>query len=476
MIRKSAGRFKKDQKKLSSKPSTAKRTTATKSSPKFDLGVRCEWAVPMVNGHASVEENFFLGVRDGLIVEARKFRSSDKSNSSKFIDRPGMAMIPGLINGHTHLPMTLFRGIEDDSELKVWLFDRILPLEAKFVTPEFCKLGTELAALECIRFGTTTVNEMYFFAEIGLEVWDQAGLRGIFSQGFFEGEMPEDKILGPDRFTRFQKLFDQYKSHPRLSMALAPHAPYSCGDDLLQDVALVANNNQARIHIHLSESAAEVEASLVKNRMRPTYRLHKLGILGSRTACAHSVHIDDDEIKLLKETGTNVLYNPDSNAKLASGVAPIPKYFAAGIPVSLGTDGSASCNDLSLFGAMDLGVKTQKLFNKSPTAMTAEQILQTTTWMGARALGMEDRIGSLEVGKRADFAIVDFNLPHMQPVNDIVSHLVYAAQGLEVDTVVCEGRVLLQDKKFKTMDPLPVYKRADKIRKQIQSYLKYRKV
>lgn len=443
-----------------------------KTSLKFDLGLQAEWAVPMKDGNAQVFENFFVGIKDGLIAEARAFKSTDKNHCKKFISKKGMALIPGLINGHTHLPMTLFRGIEDDSNLEVWLFERILPLEAKFVTPEFCKLGTELAALECLRFGTTTVNEMYFYPEIGLKVWDQVGLRGIFSQAFVDGALPEDKTLGPDRFGRFQKLFDHYKNHKRLKMGLAPHAPYSCGDELLKQVARASEMTGARIHIHLSESAHEVESLTKKYKVRPVNHLNHLGILGPRTSCAHSVHLDSEEIALLARSGTSVLYNPDSNAKLASGVAPIPKYLAAGIPVCIGTDGSASCNDLSLFGSMDLGAKTQKLFNQSPTALTAAQILQTATWNGARALGMEKEIGSIEVGKRADLTVVDFNFPHLQPVNDVVSHLVYSTQGLEVDTVLCEGKILLENKKFKALNPELIYKKAEKLREQMKAHLK----
>lgn len=446
-----------------------------KSKVKYDLGILCDWAVPMKDGHATVFEKYFIGINDGMIAEVAPFTAKHKSMSKKFMAKPGMVVIPGLINGHTHLPMTLFRGIEDDSELAVWLFERIIPLELQFISPEFCKLGMELAAMECLRFGTTTVNEMYFFPEVGLKVWDQVGLRGIFGQAFIDGQIPEDKFLGPDRVGRFRKLFAKYKNHPRLNVSLAPHAPYTCGDDTLRMVSRLSDETQCRIHIHLSETAFEVEGSVKDHGVRPTFRLEKMGILGPRTSCAHSVHINDEEIKTLARTRTSIIYNPDSNSKLSSGTAPIPAYFKAGVPVALGTDGSASANDLSLFGSMDLGVKLQKLFHKSPTALTAEQILQAATWNGARALGLGDQIGSIEVGKRADLTIVDFNFPHLQPVNSVLSNLVYSTQGCEVDTVLCEGKVLLENKKFKALKPEPIYKKAEAIRKKMKAHLESRK-
>lgn len=438
---------------------------------KYDIGVRCDWAIPMKDGHATVYENFFIGINQNTITEAAPFKPKHKTNSKKFISKPGTAVIPGLINGHTHLPMTLFRGIEDDSDLSVWLFERIIPLELKFVSPEFCKLGMELAALECLRFGTTTVSDMYYFPEIALKIWDQAGLRGVFSQAFVDSEIPEDKFLGPDREARFRKLSTKYKNHPRLYVGIAPHAPYSCSDELLRKVSQLSEETQARILIHLSETAFEVEKSIKDHKLRPTFRLEKLGILGPRTSCAHSVHIDDEEMKVIARTGTSIIYNPDSNSKLSSGTAPIPSYFKAGVPVGLGTDGSASANDLSLFGAMDLGVKMQKLFHKSPTALTAEQILSSATWNGARALGLGDQVGSIEIGKRADLTIVDFNHPHLQPVNSVLSNLVYSTHGSEVDTVICDGKVLLENKKFKFLKTQPVYKKAESIRKKMKTHL-----
>jgi 5-methylthioadenosine/S-adenosylhomocysteine deaminase len=225
------------------------------------------------------------------------------------------------------------------------------------------------------------------------------------------------------------------------------------------------------IHIHLAESKHEVPDSLKKTGKTPTQHLDSLGVLGPRTLCAHAIHLNEEDRRLMKERGARVVHNPDSNFKLGSGVAPIIEYLRDGIPVALGPDGSASNNDLSLFGAMDLATKAQKLIHHDNTAMTAGQALWMATQGGAIALGLENKIGSLEVGKRADFILVDFDFPHLQPIYEPISHLVYATQGLEVDTVFCEGQPLMRGKKFTRLKAAPVYKKAEAYRKKVALYL-----
>jgi 5-methylthioadenosine/S-adenosylhomocysteine deaminase len=437
---------------------------------KFDWGIRAGFAIPMQGG-VHVETDFFLGVRRGEIAFAGPFKKNLQAKSKKFLNAPGKALLPGLVNGHTHLAMTLFRGLEDDVPLKTWLFERIFPLESQFVSADFVKTGTELAALECIRFGTTTVSEMYFYPQVAIQVWDKAGLRGIFGQAMMDFPLPEDKVLGPDRFGRFDQLYRKYADHERIQVSLAPHAPYTCNDELLKKVAEKSRETGALIHIHMSESPSEVSDSKAKLGKSPVEHLESLGVLGPRTVCAHAVNMSENDRKIMKRTGARVVHNPDSNLKLGSGVAPIAEYLREGVPVALGTDGSASNNDLSLFGAMDLATKVQKLTHGDNTAMTAAQALWMATQGGAEALGLQDQIGSLEVGKRADFILVDFEFPHLQPVYDPVSHLVYATQGLEVDTVFCQGRPLLKDKKFTTMKPAAIFKKAAAYRKKIASHL-----
>ena len=438
---------------------------------KFDWGIRASFALPM-QGQVKVENDFFLGVNADVITFAGPFKISLQARSKKFIKASGKVLLPGLINGHTHLAMTLFRGLEDDVSLKTWLFERIFPMENKFVDPNFVKVGTELAALECIRFGTTTVADSYFYPQTSALVWDKAGLRGIFSQPMMSFPMPEDKTLGPDRWARFERMLKKFNKHTRIQIGLAPHAPYTCDDTLLKRIASRSRETGALIQIHLAEAAHEVPDSKKKNKgMTPVEHLESLGILGPRTLCAHAIHLSAKDRKILKRTKTPVVHNPDSNFKLGSGVAPITEYLQEGVVVGLGTDGSASNNDLSLFGTMDLATKAQKLVHHDSIAMTASQALWMATMGGARALGLDGAIGSLEVGKQADFILIDFDFPHLQPLYNPISHLVYSTQGLEVDTVFCQGRPLMQKKKFLTLSPAPIFKKAEAYRKKVAAHL-----
>lgn len=426
----------------------------------------------MAGGRVTVEANRFVGVKAGAIAHVGPWKPSLRAACRKFIDGSKMIGLPGFVNGHTHLPMTLFRGLEDDVPFHVWLFERILPLEGKMVSRSFVRDGTELAALECIRFGVTTVNEMYFYAgETALAI-ERAGIRAIISQTMADFPLPEDKDLGTDKFLLVEKLRKKYHRHPRIEIGFGPHAPYSCGDALLSRVAAESRKYGVPVHIHVSETAKEVAESKAKYGMSPVERLAKLGLLGHRVVCAHCVHLSERDREIFAASGASAVYNPDSNAKLGSGTAPVADYLKRGIPVAIGTDGAASNNDLSLFGAMDIGTKMQKLASGDTTAMKAADALRAATYGGAHALGWEDRIGSLEVGKRADIVLVNPDFPHLQPLTDPVSHLVYSAQGLEVDTVICEGSVLLEKGKFRTLDPASVYRRAEGWRKKIRAGLR----
>lgn len=418
----------------------------------FELGIRCGSLLDMAGGRCDPRSDMFLGIRSGKIAEVSAWAPEKKKTCKEFIDGSGHVVLPGLVNGHTHLAMTMFRGLEDDAPFHRWLFERILPLEAKLVNAEFVRVGTELAALECIRFGVTSINDMYYFSGTVADVVDRAGLRGSVGQVFANVPMPEDQALGTNKSKLFEALFEKYRGHDRIRASLAPHAPYTCDDETFKEVARLSAKFEAPIHVHVSETAHEVRESIAKFGKTPVKRLVDLGVLGPRTTAAHCVHLDDADIALMKAAHASVVYSPDSNLKLGSGIAPVTKYRSNGIAVSFGTDGAASNNDLSIFGAMDLGTKLQKLASHDNTAMVASDALCCATWDGARALGIQDRVGSLEVGKDADLILVDTNYPHLQPIYDVKSLLVYAAQGLEVDTVICRGRILMRDREFQTLD------------------------
>lgn len=428
----------------------------------------------MKDGRAEVQEDMFVGVKQGAIAEVCAFRPALKKACKKFREAGNHVMLPGFVNGHTHLPMTLFRGVADDVSFHDWLFERILPLEAKLVSRDFVRSGLELALLECMRFGVTCVNEMYFFSAEEAAVIDRAGLRAIVAQTMASFPLPEDKAVGTDKLAIVAGLRKKYSAHPRVTIGYGPHAPYSCDNLLLETVAAAAAKDGAPVHIHLSETKREVEESREQHGMTPVERVKRLGLLRAGTTCAHCVHLDESDRALFQESGASVIYNPDSNAKLGAGIAPVVDYLLRGIPVSLGTDGSASNNDLSLFGAMDIGTKLQKLANSDSAVFRAEQALSAATWGGAKALGLGDKVGSVEAGKRADLILVSLDFPHLQPVHDLVSQLVYSAQGCEVRLTMVEGKVLFEEGRFTTLDPKAVYKKAAAWERKIAAVLRER--
>lgn len=435
---------------------------------KLDTGIRCGHFLSMQGGNAEPQKEIFIGIQEGIIREISPWSPELKNRCKDFIDGSAHIVMPGLINAHTHLAMTLFRGLEDDATFHHWLFERIIPLEMDLVNPEFIKVGTELAALECIRFGVTTVNEMYFFTQNVAQAWDQAGLRGLIGQGFNNHPMPEDKLLGTNKTVLFEKLYEQYNQHERIVPTLAPHSPYTCDDACLRTVAELSERYQAPIHIHLSETRRELEESLRLYKKTPPQRLQELGVLTPRTIAAHCVHLTDEDIELLRSTGTSIAHNPDSNLKLGCGIAPIAKYRRRGIPVGFGTDGAASNNDLNIFAAMDLGTKLQKMTQGDTLAMVASDALACATSEGARTLGLQNKVGSLEIGKEADIILIKTDSPNLQPIYDIRSLLVYSMSGQEVDTVLCRGKVLMRNRVFTTLDADQIYASVKKVSEQVQ--------
>lgn len=438
---------------------------------RFDLGVRVGRMLAMAGGEAGETRDQFLGVKDGVILEVSRYRPSHKAAAKKFIDASAEACVPGFVNGHTHLPMTLFRGVAEDVSFHDWLFQRILPLEAALVSREFVRDGLELALLECARFGVTTVNEMYFYAAEEAAVIDRAGFRAIISQCMASFPLPEDKVVGTDKFALASALRKKYAAHPRITIGVGPHAPYTCNDDLLTRVREYAEQAGAPVHIHLSETAKEVADSRAEFGVSPVERVRRLGLLREGTHCAHCVHFDEADRGTFQGTGASIIHNPDSNAKLGAGVAPIADYLRRGIPVALGTDGAASNNDQNLFGAMDLATKLQKLHAGSITAFGVADALRMATWGGARALGLGAVAGSLEVGKRADFVLIDLDQPHLRPHHDLASRLVFCANGSEVSGTVCDGRLLYRRGKYFTLDAKKIYAKAEKWRKRVEREL-----
>lgn len=429
----------------------------------YDLGLRCDYLLTMANGSGKVLRDYFLGVNGSNISVVAPWKENTWK-CERFIHASNKIVMPGLINSHTHLAMSLFRGLADDLPFEQWLHKFILPLEAKLVDSEFVKTGTELSVLECIRSGVTTVCDMYFFADQVAQVIEESGMRGFISEAITD-------FSGPLSFEILERLVERYKYHERIRPSIGPHAPYTCSDKTIQLVKAFADKNQLPIIMHVAETKNEVDESLKKFSKTPIKRLSDLGILRKNTILAHCVHLHDEDIELLHGTKTSVIYNPESNMKLGSGAAPIPKLLKRGVCVGIGTDGAASNNDLNIFGEMDTGAKLQKLVNSDNTALTALDMLKMATIDGARALNLDDKIGSLEVGKFADLISIDLNSPNLMPIHNLTSQLVYATSGAEVDFVMCHGRILMENREIKNMDEGRILKDVQRFCTKIQAEL-----
>ena len=371
------------------------------------------------------------------------------------IDGRGQIVLPGLVNTHGHAPMVLFRGLGSDLNLMDWLQQYIFPAEAKAVTPAFVRTGTQLAALEMIRSGTTTFADMYYFEEEVARAASEAGLRGVLGQTIIkfpvaDARTPEEGLARTERF------LTEWKGHALITPAVAPHALYTLEAATLKASRALADKHQAPLLIHLAETRAEIDAALTLAQASPTQYLHGVGLWGPRTLAAHGVWVSAEDMTVLEAAGVAVSHNPESNMKLASGTAPVVDYLEAGVTVGLGTDGAASNNDLDMFEAMRFAAFLQKHARNDPRALPATAVLDMATRGGAVALGLGAQIGSLEVGKRADVILVDTRGPRQTPMFDPVAHLVYSAHGDDVTTTIVHGKVLMRDRKVLTLNEAAV--------------------
>jgi 5-methylthioadenosine/S-adenosylhomocysteine deaminase len=394
-------------------------------------------------------------------VIASQFRGREQ------ISAQGRVVLPGLINTHTHAPMVLFRGLADDLVLMDWLQKYIFPAEAKTVSPEFVRVGTRLAALEMIRSGTTAYADMYYFQEEIARETKAAGLRGVLGQTIIQFPVADAKTPA-DSLRRAEEFLQGFANDDLITPAVAPHSMYTLDAQALTASRALATKYSAPVLIHLAETDAEIKISAERHRMRPVEFLTSIGFWGPRTIAAHGVWIDPNEIAVLKQHNVGVSHNPESNMKLASGSAPVPGYLAAGVALGLGTDGAASNNDLDMFEAMRQAAFLHKLVTRDPTAVSAATALEMATIGGARVLGMADRIGSLEVGKRADLIVVRMDAPRQTPMYDPISHLVYTTRGDDVETTIVNGRVLMRWGSVMTLNEAEVLRQAQAAAEQVR--------
>jgi 5-methylthioadenosine/S-adenosylhomocysteine deaminase len=416
------------------------------------------------NGAVAIDGADIAAV-DTAAAIGKQFRGRETINAS------GQIVMPGLINTHTHAPMVLYRGLADDLPLMEWLNNYIFPAESKTVSPEFVRAGTRLAALEMIESGTTTFVDMYYFEEEIARETRRAGLRGILGQTVIQFPVADAKTPA-DALARADAFINEFKGDPLITPAVAPHAIYTLDGPTLRAARDLSKRHNVPTLIHLAESRDETKVAEERRAASPVAYLEGLGFLGPGVLGAHGVWVSDADIQVLKTHNVGISHNPESNMKTASGVAPIPAYLKAGVPVGLATDGAASNNDLDMFEAMRFAALLAKNESKDPSTLSARTVLEMATIRGARALGMEARLGSLEAKKRADLITVSVSGARQMPMYDPISHLVYVIHGDDVRNSIVNGKILMRDRKVLTLDDGAVIAEARAWAEKVRSAVK----
>jgi 5-methylthioadenosine/S-adenosylhomocysteine deaminase len=424
----------------------------------IDTLINARWVIP-VNDDRVLEQHA-IAIDKGVIVDllpSQQATQSYKANKVHHLD--SHALLPGFVNTHTHTPMSLLRGYADDMPLMSWLNQHIWPAESKFVNEDFCHDGTLLAVTEMIRGGTTCFSDMYFFPEQSARVARQTGIRAMI--GMIVLDFPTVWGDGPDHYLeKGLQLFDELKNDTNIRLAFAPHAPYTISDGPLERIATLSSELDLPVHMHLHETHDEIVGSLEQYGERPLQRMDNLGLLSPQMIAIHMTQLTDDEIELVSRTGTHIVHCPESNLKLASGLCPVDQLTKAGINVAIGTDGAASNNDLDMLAEMRTAALLAKGVSGDARALPAMEALRAATLNGARALGMDEITGSIEVGKQADVIAIDLSAPSTQPCYDPVSQIVYAAGRDQVTDVWVSGKQLLSGQEFTTIDKALVAKKA----------------
>jgi len=436
-----------------------------------DLLVSGGIVVTMDGGRAIFQDGSVAVRGDSIAAVGPRAQIDAKFKAAETVDAHGGLILPGFINGHTHVPMTLFRGLHDDVTLNDWLYKYIFPAEAKNVNEEFVRWGTRLAAAEQIRAGVTTFADMYYFEDAIAEETKRAGMRGVLGETFIDFPAPDNKSEA-EMLAYTEKFLKRWQGDPLIHAAPAPHSIYTCSQKTLQDAAALARKYHAPILIHVAEMKKEWDDSLKANGMSPVQYLEKIGVLGPDIVAAHCIYVNEADRKLLAERGVGCVHNPSSNMMIASGVSPVPEMRAAGVAVGLGTDGPAgSNNDLDLMEEIDLAAKLAKISKMDPLALNAKSVVEMATIDGARALHLEKEIGSLEPGKKADVILISLDEPNAVPMYDIYAQIAYSLKGSDVQTVVIGGQVVMRDRKLLTIDEPAVLEKAREYGEKVKKSL-----
>jgi len=441
------------------------------SKVKADLIVTGGTIVTMDGPRHIYDDGAVVVTGDTIVAVGPRLELEAKYAATRAIDAKDTLVLPGFINGHTHVPMTLFRGIHDDVTLSDWLYKYIFPAEAKNVNEEFVRWGTRLAAAEQIRGGVTTFADMYYFEDAVAEETKSAGMRGVLGETFIDFPAPDNKTEA-EALSYTEKFLKRWHGDPLIHAAAAPHSIYTCSQKTLQDSGALARKYHAPILIHTAEMKKEWDDSQKQNGMSPVRYLDKIGLLGPDVVSAHCIFVDEADRKILAQRGVGCIHNPSSNMMIASGVSPVPELRAEGVAVGLGTDGPAgSNNDLDLMEEMDLAAKLAKITKMNPLALNAKAVVEMATIDGAKALHMEKEIGSLERGKKADILLISLDEPNAVPMYDIYAQLAYALKGGDVQTVIIGGRVVMRDRKLLTINEAEVMAKAREFKKTIAASL-----
>src|SRR5688572_3635417 len=433
-----------------------------------DLLIEAGFVVP-VEPHGVVLENHAVAVRDGLILAVLPVAEARARYAAReTVSRPGAALIPGLVNAHTHNPMTLMRGVADDLPLMEWLQGHIWPIEGAVMSPAFVEDGVTLAIAEMLRGGTTCANENYFFPDVQAAVYKRHGFRARVGLPVIDFPTAWAKTAD-EYFDRATQVHDQWRDDPLVATAFAPHAPYTVNDANFERIRMLADQLDLPVHLHTHETAQEVEDSHKACGQRPLARLDRLGLVNDRLVAVHMTQLTDAEIELCANRGVSVVHCPESNLKLASGFCPAGRLQRAGVTLALGTDGAASNNDLDMFGEARSAALLAKAVADDASALDAASTLHAATLGGARALGFDHLVGSIEVGKQADLACVDMGQLETQPLHHVVSQLIYACGRHQVSDVWIAGRRKLEERQLTGMEPAATVANARQWRDRILS-------
>ncbi|AZE82995.1 Methylthioadenosine deaminase [Pseudomonas orientalis] len=422
----------------------------TPTAAPLDLLLLPTWLVPVEPAGVVLKEHG-LGIRDGCIVFIGPRAAALKLEASEVRELPGMLLSPGLINAHGHAAMSLFRGLADDLPLMTWLEKHIWPAEAKWVDEAFVRDGTDLAIAEQLKGGITCFSDMYFYPKVASDCVHNSGMRAQIAIPILDFPIP-GASNADEAIRQGIELFGDLKHHPRIKITFGPHAPYTVNDGNLEKIRIIAEELDAAIHMHVHETAFEVQQAVEQTGERPLARLARLGLLGPRFQAVHMTQISEEDLALLVESNTSVIHCPESNLKLASGFCPVERLWQAGVNVAIGTDGAASNNDLDLLGETRTAAMLAKAVAGSATALDAHRALRMATLNGARAMGLDSQIGSLEVGKAADIVAFDLSGLAQQPIYDPVSQLIYATGRDCVKHLWVAGKQLLDDRRLTRMD------------------------